>query len=660
MQSSSISQRLALLAAVPLMALTISAGLLIHDSHGRYRNADQTRILMEVAVAAGNLIHRLQIERGATAGFLQSKGAKFADVLPKYRGDTDARLQTFRAGAGNLPLGDLPDLKQALAAAAVQIDKLGDLRGQADRHALSVAQSAGYYTATIAALVATMDTVARHNADAGIAKRAAAYQAFVRAKESAGLERALTTAGFAADRLEPAQYRAILDRISRQEALFDLFRGAAGEQDTAKLAAILEDAPAREVQRMRDIMAARAASGGFDVDPTVWFARITAKIDGMLALERDLAEGILETANASFAASRLSVLFNLALALAALAAALAVSFWVARGVKGPLTALVEAVEHAVTHDDFTHGVPEKGTLETARAGQALNRLMQKFREIIADAKRSSDGIADAARALATASEQVTKSSSAQAEASSSVAAAVEEASVSVSETASNAQSANEVVVRAGAGVARALAAMGETVSNVNAIAELIRASGASVEQLDRSSQKIGGIVQVIKEIADQTNLLALNAAIEAARAGEQGRGFAVVADEVRKLAERTSKATEEIAGLIRDIQDQIGGTVSGMQQANEQTACSLHLVGGTESALRGVGDDSGKVAQNVQSIADAIREQDAAVHQVAANIERIAQMTEENSAAAEAAAQTAQQLDALAGRLRSVVARYRV
>jgi methyl-accepting chemotaxis protein len=482
----------------------------------------------------------------------------------------------------------------------------------------------------------------------------------VRAKESAGQERALTTAGFAANRVEPAQYRAILERISRQEAMFDFFRGVAKAPERAKLAALLDESPAREVQRLRDIMAARAAQGGFDVDPTAWFAQITAKIDGMLVLERALADGMLGTANALHDASRLSVLLNLALALAALAVALAVSFWVARGVRRPLEAVVAAVEHAVAHDDFTRGAPEEGTLETARAGQALNRLMQKFRDIIADAKRSSDGIADAARQLATASEQLTRSSAAQAEASASVAAAVEEASVSVSETASNAQSANAVVVRAREGVERALAAMQETVGNVNAIAALIHASGESVGALDRSSQKIGGIVQVIKEIADQTNLLALNAAIEAARAGEQGRGFAVVADEVRKLAERTSKATEEIAGLIRDIQGQIGGTVTGMQQANAQAEGSLTLVGGTESALRGVDADSGEVAQNVRSIADAIREQDAAVQQVAANIEKIAQMTEENSAAAAAAAQTAQQLDGLAGRLRGAVARYRV
>ncbi|MDP2809328.1 MAG: methyl-accepting chemotaxis protein [Rhodocyclaceae bacterium] len=338
----------------------------------------------------------------------------------------------------------------------------------------------------------------------------------------------------------------------------------------------------------------------------------------------------------------------------------AIIFVVVRGIRRSLEAVVDAAEHAAANDDFSRTVPETGTLETVRVGQALNQLLQKFRGVIADAKTSSDSIADASRALADASGQVTRSSATQSDASSSVAAAVEQASVSVSETAANAQNANEIVGQARAGIERALAVMSEMVSNVNGIAGLIRASGASVEQLDQSSKQIGGIVQVIKEIADQTNLLALNAAIEAARAGEQGRGFAVVADEVRKLAERTSQATREIAGLIGDIQSQVGGTVVGMQQANEQTTKSLTLVGATETALRGIDHDSGEVAMNVQGIVDALREQDVAIQQVASNIERIAQMTEENSAAAASSSDTAIQLDVMANRLRDSVARFRV
>ncbi|MBI4741792.1 MAG: DUF3365 domain-containing protein [Betaproteobacteria bacterium] len=346
----------------------------------------------------------------------------------------------------------------------------------------------------------------------------------------------------------------------------------------------------------------------------------------------------------------------------ALVAALAAGgfLWIARGIQRSLSAFVEATEYITTHDDFTRALPEMGTRETIRAGQSFNRLLGNFRQIIADTQSSSENISHAAHALASAGQQMAQSSAIQSESSSSVAAAVEETSVSISETAVYAQSANEVVNRARAGAERALAVMADTVSNVNGIAMLVRNSGASVELLDVNSKKIGGIVHVIREIAEQTNLLALNAAIEAARAGEQGRGFAVVADEVRKLAERTTKATGEIAGLIGDIQAQIGGAVSGMQQANEQTAKSLALVGDTEFALRGVGKDSDAAAQNVRGIADAVREQDAAVQQVASNMERIAQMTEENSMAAAASNETAAQLDALARHLSVSVARYRV
>ena len=334
--------------------------------------------------------------------------------------------------------------------------------------------------------------------------------------------------------------------------------------------------------------------------------------------------------------------------------------WVARGVRRPLEAVVEAAEQAVASDDFSRGVPVGGTRETVRVGEAINRLLEKFRGILAEAGRSSESIAQASNGLSVTSAEVSRSTAAQADAAASVAAAIEQASVSVSETAGSARSASDVVENARAGVERALAAMAETVSNVNAVAGLIRESGDNMEALDLSSKKIGGIVRVIKEIADQTNLLALNAAIEAARAGEQGRGFAVVADEVRSLAERTSKATQEIAALIEDIQGQVEGSVGGMQRANTQVAGSLELVGRTESALREIGENSRCVADNVQSIADAIREQDAAIQQVAANMEKIAQMTEENSAAAASGSETAVELDRLAGTLRSAVTRFRV
>ena len=202
--------------------------------------------------------------------------------------------------------------------------------------------------------------------------------------------------------------------------------------------------------------------------------------------------------------------------------------------------------------------------------------------------------------------------------------------------------------------------MRTTVANMNRIAQLINVSGTQVEELAGSSQRIGGIVQVIKEIADQTNLLALNAAIEAARAGEQGRGFAVVADEVRKLAERTTSATDEIASLIGAIQGGINNTVTSMQAANQQADASVSLVNDTENALRRIDEGSRSVAGHVADIANALQEQESAVRQIAVSVETIASMAETNSNAAIENNQTAASLDTLANQLRDAVVVYRV
>jgi methyl-accepting chemotaxis protein len=660
MTRSTIAQRLTLLTAVPVIALILSCGALVWDSLGRYQNAVQAHDIMEIAVASGDLIHPMQVERGTTAGFIQSNGQKFADTLPGLRAKTDEKLAAYKRVLEGVNTSSMPGLKKAIEEAGQKLNGLAKTREQATQLAIPVPEASAYFTGTIGNLLAVMSTAAEYNKDPAIAKKLLTYHAFANAKENAGQERALTVGVFVANKVEPPQYRAILGKIFKQEAYMDTFSGSATEPERAALKSLLSGDAAQDVQRMRGIMSERSMQGGFDVDPTVWFKRSTDRINGLHEIEQTLAKNINSEVSNLLSSSRTLLLAQLIFAALAIVIAVSVSIWVARGVNRPLKDVVDAVEYVVAHDDFTRSIPEEGTEETARVGQAVNHLMGKFRSIISHVTRSSEGVAEASNMLATSSSQVNKSSCAQADAASSVAATVEEISASVSETAGNARIAAEIVDKSRAGTTQVLATMADTVRNVNGIAELIRESDANVGRLDDRSKKIGGIIQVIKEVADQTTLLALNAAIEAARAGEQGRGFAVVADEVRKLAERTSKATQEIAALIGDIQNHIGETVTGMRQANSQVAESLVLVGKTETALHRIGDDSSEVANNVQTIADAIREQDAAIHQVVENIEKIARMSEENSAATASSNDTANQLDRLASALKESVANFKV
>jgi len=660
MKSTTIIQRLTLLVALPLLALTISAGMQIRQAFVDYQNSSRTLQLMDLSVSTGNLIHALQIERGATAGFLQSKGQKFADVLPAMRSRTDDGLAAFAKQFEAIDANTLPALAKAVAETRVRLAELGTLRQRATQLELTVPEEVGYYTGTIANLIGTMSVGVDFNHDASISQKLIAYLSFVRAKENAGQERALTTAAFAANRVEPAQYRSILSKVHHQEAYFDDFFGIAGAAEKTSLQSVLAGASATEVARLRTVLMDKAGEGGFAIDPTEWFKTITAKIDGLHDTENLITGRIGDDAKAQLQASRSSLLSLGIAGGVALILTVLVSFAIARNICVPLREMVDFVETSIAGNDFSGQVPEHGATEVARTGAAFNLLVGKFRSIIVDAKQSSEKITSAAHSLALASKKVGESSLVQSGAAESVAAAVEQASVSVSETANNARAAADVVVRAREDSERALTVMRDTVSNVTGIAQLIGESSRNVEHLAESSQKIGNIVQVIKDIADQTNLLALNAAIEAARAGDQGRGFAVVADEVRKLAERTAKATGEIATLIEAIQDGIGGTVSAMQQANAQAGTSLELVDRTEQALHQIDDGSGAVASNVQSISHALAEQDAAIRQIAVNVEQIAQMTENNNNAASANNQTAAELDSLSLQLRNSVAVFKV
>jgi methyl-accepting chemotaxis protein len=660
MNASSIMQRLVMLVALPLLALVISAGALVWQSYSVYRGADQTRSLMAVSVAAGDLIHFLQIERGSTAGFIQSKGQKFADVLPGIRSKTDQALSVFKQRLSGMQGQSVPAFAKSAEAANAKFDGLTSLRERVMKFEVTVADEVSFYTALVTALVDTIFASSEGNSDAAIAQKIFAYSAVIRAKENAGLERAMTTAVFAENQVTPAQYRKILEKIVRQDAYLDVFNGAAGQAERSALQAVIAGAPAQEVKRLRQLIAERSTTGGFDTEPTAWFKTISAFIDGLRETEGLSARNIDMAAGELVTSSYRTFLTHLLLGLLAVVLTIVVSGWVARSVSRPLKTQVDVATHAITHDDFTRDVPENGPAEVVLAGHAFNQLMGKFRTIIADTKRSSEQISLAAHTLAVSSMQVNQSSNAQSDAASAVAAAVEQASVSVSETSANAQTAAETVQHSRDDTEKALVVMGNAVTRMELIANLIGQSTSNVSELTESSAQIGGIIQVIKEIAQQTNLLALNAAIEAARAGEQGRGFAIVADEVRKLAERSAKATEDISLLILQIQAHVSTTVDAMQQANSEASESLQLANEAESALHRIGDGSQAVSNTVVAISDALSEQDSAIRLVAVNVEKIAQMTELNSKAAASNTATANELDGLSGRLNNGVTHYKV
>jgi len=241
-----------------------------------------------------------------------------------------------------------------------------------------------------------------------------------------------------------------------------------------------------------------------------------------------------------------------------------------------------------------------------------------------------------------------------------VASAVEQMTRTIFETTKNTTTAAEASKNAGRVAKDGGKVVKETIEGMIRISEVVKKSAETVQELGKSSNEIGEIIQVIDDIADQTNLLALNAAIEAARAGEQGRGFAVVADEVRKLAERTSKATQEIAGMIKHIQKDTEGAVKSMQQGTKEVENGRNLAQKAGDSLKEIIMGADSVTDIVTQVAAASEEQSRSSEQITQNIELITNVTQQSATGVRQIAHAAEELNQLTSNLQSLISAFKV
>lgn len=337
-----------------------------------------------------------------------------------------------------------------------------------------------------------------------------------------------------------------------------------------------------------------------------------------------------------------------------------VSILLTRSVTRPMSLMQSTIAEVEKNGDFTRRIAVDTGDEVGQTAKSFNELMAALQQTLGQVLDSVGKVSDAAQSLSAASGQVAASSSAQSEATSSMAAAVEEMTVSINHVSDSAHEAVEISRKSGKLSTEGGEVIHKAAAEMSQIAETVRHTAQTIEELGQHSNQISSIVQVIKDVADQTNLLALNAAIEAARAGEQGRGFAVVADEVRKLAERTTKATEEITHMIGTIQHSARAAVSTMGSAVDQVSGGVALANQAGSAIVQIKDGAEQVVGVVNDISSALAEQSSASNDIAAQVEKVAQMTEENNAAAAETASAANNLQVLANNMQAAVSRFKI
>jgi methyl-accepting chemotaxis protein len=314
----------------------------------------------------------------------------------------------------------------------------------------------------------------------------------------------------------------------------------------------------------------------------------------------------------------------------------------------------------LSNGDLTGRVHCAGKDELEDVAVHFNHMAESMQGLLRVVQQTAEQLGQAATDVSGSAARVSEGSVEQSSAASGMAAAIEEMTVGIDQIAEHAQTAHEVSTESGVLSEEGGRIVDGTVAEMQKIADTVNQSAAIIEELGRHSASISAIVNVIKEIADQTNLLALNAAIEAARAGEQGRGFAVVADEVRKLAERTTSSTQEISSMIGAIQKGTAGAVASMQAGVARVAEGVDLSRRAGESIRRIKEGASRVRGDVSDISNSLREQSTASNEIARSVERIAQMSESNSAAVQGTARTARELERLATELQTEVKRFRV
>ncbi|MHC1698234.1 MAG: methyl-accepting chemotaxis protein [Geobacteraceae bacterium] len=298
--------------------------------------------------------------------------------------------------------------------------------------------------------------------------------------------------------------------------------------------------------------------------------------------------------------------------------------------------------------------------EIGDLGHAINRMLTSMNGMVASIKATAEQVASASTQLYATSDQIATGTEEVAAQAGTVATASEEMTCTSSEIANNCLMAVESSKRASDSASSGFTVVQETVEEMGRIAERVKESACTVESLGARSDQIGEIVGTIEDIADQTNLLALNAAIEAARAGEQGRGFAVVADEVRALAERTTKATKEIGAMIKAIQMETRGAVLSMEEGVRAVGKGTADASRSGQALQEILEQANAVTMQINQIATAAEQQTATTNEITNNIQQITDVVHETAKGSQESATAANQLSRLADELTHLVGNFKL
>ncbi|MEX5568213.1 methyl-accepting chemotaxis protein [Pseudomonas syringae] len=651
LRNAPLSMKLLLILIFPLLGFLAFAGLFVADKSENLGDMRRAVTATAVAQKLSNVVTTIQRERGASGVFLGSGGKSMQDKLKAFRQETDKAISEMRAQSTD----GIPSPDKVYRA----LDDLTALRLKIDTLGINNTESSTRFTDVIKTLAGFSYSLEASIEDPEILRGLSSLNQFVDMKERAGRERVLLVQAFNQNRFDAP----LLSRFSRNLGEFsgylEAFQRWSPEVFKTKLNDVMQQPGSLEVARLQRLGFDTPMGDPLNVKPEDWFNLSTARIDMMANVEAELGQNVVGLAMDA----RSSAQSSLYVAVAIVVLMLIVVLWLASVIIRNIKVAVVDVNRtlmALSTRDLTARTRYVGKDEFGEISRNLDNMAQQISEVIRDIGSATAQVATAAEQSSAVALQTNQNVAQQRQGTDQVATAISEMSATVKDVARSTTDAAEMSQRVNNSTLQGKTEIDNTIGLIQGLSVQAEETSRIIDELKGESNSISSVLDVIRGVADQTNLLALNAAIEAARAGEQGRGFAVVADEVRNLAKKTQDSTVSIQKMIANLQSGSERAAASMQETLGKAQEGASNVVRAGELLEEIAEGIATISDRNIQVASAAEEQSLVAEEIHRNVDDINSLVIQVSAGAEQTAVTSRELARLAEQQQGLVGRFKV
>lgn len=653
-----IRGKLLMLIAPPLLALLAMEVHDLSETNSDISSLESVSVLVKLTELNSKVAHELQKERGMSAGFLGSRGNDFADALPQQRRLSDEQISAWRNYLRTVDLREYSEVATLISEASLEIDRIADVRNGVSALKLPLKEALAYYTGTISHLLQVPARATLYTNEGTLSRKLQAYYNFLQAKERSGIERAVLANVFAADQFGPGLHNRFVRLVTEQDAYFQNFERFSESVELADYRTFLASTANKEVLNLRERAEGNASTGGFGVGSEDWFRSATARINELKALEDKLSQSLLTESASKLAQAQSEMSSVLITSIAVIAAVVVIATGIFRGLSFQIQELTTSLRRMANDLNLHQPAKVLSDDELGKAAQDFNHMQAELASMVHSINEISQHLTLIAMQNHVTISLSTKGMVKQQDETGSVVTAITELEQATREIANNIQTMADRSDGANNVIHSSTKVVQSSVERIASLNDSMAHVSHAIRELHDSSDSIGGVLSVIKAIAEQTNLLALNAAIEAARAGEQGRGFAVVADEVRTLAQRTQDSTAEIEQIVGKFQKEARQAFDAVDSSQKAVNETVQLADTLSQELSNIRDAVTEIRDMSDQVAAAAEEQVQTNQEVARSITSIYDISRHTSATGDFMRKTAKEQRELADRLKSESSRF--